>query len=173
MKQRCYNPNCKKYNIYGKRGIIVSDSWRDSYDTFLSDMGLKPDGYTIDRIDNNGNYSKENCKWSTPKEQARNRRTNRYIEFDGKTLTITEWAEEIGVFHHTISKRLELGWKLVDVLSPIKHNSIPVEKTIKIEVLRMYFNKEASQKTIAKLFGISQGVISKWVVKERKNNGNK
>jgi hypothetical protein len=76
MKTRCLNPKNDKWHRYGGRGITVCDRWL-SFDNFLADMGERPKGKTIDRIDNDGNYEKENCKWSTPKEQLQNRRYRR------------------------------------------------------------------------------------------------
>lgn len=79
MRARCLNPNHHKYKNYGGRGIRISDAWNNFY-TFVNDMGEKPKGYSLDRIDNDGDYCKENCKWSSPVEQANNRRKRTIVK---------------------------------------------------------------------------------------------
>lgn len=81
MKRRCLNPNSHAFERYGGRGIAVCDQWRQSFSVFLADMGRKPSSrHSLDRIDNNGNYEPENCRWATPKQQVDNRRPNRQVE---------------------------------------------------------------------------------------------
>lgn len=106
MMQRCNNHKINSYKNYGGRGIKVCDKWL-TFEGFYEDMGDRPDGMSIDRIDNNGNYCKENCKWSTPKEQANNRSNNRMLTLNGKTKNLTEWSKELGIHLTTIITRLD------------------------------------------------------------------
>ena len=94
MKLRCENPNNSVYSDYGGRGIKVCDRWRNSFETFLADMGERPSrDYSIDRINVNGDYEPSNCRWATRKEQCNNRRSNINIEYNGEVRTLTEWCE--------------------------------------------------------------------------------
>lgn len=111
MMYRCYNPGDKCFSLYGGRGITVCDRWHDFY-LFLEDMGLRPEGYTLDRIDPDGNYGPDNCRWATLKEQGRNRRNSRRIEFNGETKTLVEWGELYGVAPEAISRRILRGWSV-------------------------------------------------------------
>lgn len=106
--QRCLNVNNKNYKDYGGRGIAVDPIWR-TYTTFLGDMGLRPSkAHSIDRIDNNGPYTKVNCRWTTLHTQSRNKRTNRLYTYNGETLTATDWAERIGITIETFRGRVKL-----------------------------------------------------------------
>lgn len=116
MKQRCLNPNSNQYKNYGERGITICERWLESYDNFFSDMGLKPDGMTLDRIDNDGPYSPENCRWATPAEQRVNQRSCVFLEHQGKKMTVEEWGRHLGRHPTTIRSRLRRGWALEDVL---------------------------------------------------------
>lgn len=110
MKRRCNNPSDKRFSDYGGRGIKVCDRWLESYENFLADMGLPPEiSYQIDRIDNNLGYSKENCRWVTRIDNARNKRNSRLIEISGETKTMAEWSEISGVAYHTLKARLNSG----------------------------------------------------------------
>lgn len=119
MKQRCLNPNSADYFRYGGRGIQICDSWRE-FEAFLRDMGERPEGATLDRVDVNGNYEPGNCRWATCKQQGRNRRDNRLLAYNGKTQTLTEWAEEIGISRTSLTSRLSQGWSLERCLEESK-----------------------------------------------------
>jgi len=118
MIQRCHNPDNHAFKWYGARGIKVCDRWRYSFENFFEDMGKKPsDKYTIDRIDNDGDYCPENCKWVTRKEQANNTRSNSRHEFNGVVKNISGWADEYGMNYKTLYSRLERGWFLEKALT--------------------------------------------------------
>lgn len=107
---RCNNKKNSQYHLYGGRGIFVCDRWLESFNNFFADMGEKPVGYTIERIDNNGPYAPENCCWATPTQQARNTRQNHFITCNGETLCLREWTLRLGVSISTIHYRLKRGW---------------------------------------------------------------
>ncbi len=96
MKTRCRNPKAPNFHLYGGRGIAVCKRWL-SFESFLADMGYRPPGTSLDRVDNALGYFRENCRWSTAKEQASNRRNNRLITIGYETLTLTEWARRAGI----------------------------------------------------------------------------
>jgi hypothetical protein len=114
MLNRCRNPKIAAYVHYGGRGITVCDRWRSSFTLFLSDMGPRPSWkHSIDRIDNDGPYSPENCRWATPSQQANNSRHNRRITHDGVTKNIGQWAKSLGVTKETINARLKRTGSIV------------------------------------------------------------
>ena len=110
MKRRCRDPRNNRYHIYGARNISVCASWINSFENFLSDMGERPDNMSIDRIDTNKGYYKENCKWSTAQEQANNTRSNNYITHNGKTLTHSQWSRMLGKNSMLVGRRIRSGW---------------------------------------------------------------
>ena len=106
MKQRCNNPNDRSYHNYGGRGIYYDESWND-FETFLKDMGVCPKGLSLERIDNDKNYSKENCKWATRKEQNNNRRDNTFFIIDGKRVVRTQIQEQLNWTRDMWRRRME------------------------------------------------------------------
>jgi hypothetical protein len=93
------------------RQMPIDPAW-NQFANFIADMGLRPDGKTLDRINNNGGYFKENCRWATPTEQARNRRTNVSITYNGETHCVAEWGDILGIKPEILRKRLRTGWSL-------------------------------------------------------------
>jgi len=106
-KQRCFNKKDPSYKNYGGRGITMCSRWANDYTKFLKDMGRCPDGYTLDRIDNDGNYEPDNCRWASRKTQSQNTRTNRYIEYDGKRMVLAGWASKIGIRPNDLHQKLK------------------------------------------------------------------
>lgn len=109
MLQRCFNPKNTRYANYGGRGITVCDYWRHNFKAWLKDMGPRPPGTSLDRIDNESHYMPGNCRWATPAEQARNQRRTRLISYGGQTQTITDWANQLGCHPMTLHYRLGRG----------------------------------------------------------------
>lgn len=108
IKKRCYQVNATGYNNYGGRGIKMCDEWKKSFWNFVNDMGSKPFlASTIERIDNNADYCKENCIWATPKEQASNRRNNIYVAYQGEIYTLYTICKLLQLKHSTIYWRLQ------------------------------------------------------------------
>lgn len=108
MMSRCYNPNSKAFNHYGGRGIKVCRRWRESVANFAEDMGERPSpSHSIDRINNDGDYKKSNCRWATPQEKCRNRRGVYFITYGGETLIASDWARKCGLSRERIRQRVE------------------------------------------------------------------
>jgi hypothetical protein len=114
MKSRCYNPTMDSYKYYGGRGIVVCDEWLNSFETFIIDMGVRPTiKHSIDRIDNNGDYCKSNCRWATRIEQENNKRTNKIVEYNGRLLTLSDVSRITGVDYHLLHGRIhKLKWDI-------------------------------------------------------------
>ncbi len=117
IHDRCVNPNSKDFHNYGGRGIKICDRWEHSFILFLEDMGEAPAGMQIDRINNDDGYYKNNCRWTTVKEQANNRRTCIMVTFGNKTQTVAQWAEETGLERKTLEYRIRVGWSAEKALT--------------------------------------------------------
>lgn len=117
FKNRCNNSNAKNYHRYGGRGIKVCEKWL-SFEGFLEDMGRRPSSeYSLDRINNNGDYCKDNCRWATRNEQTRNRSNNIYIFYNGCSIILKDLAKEVGLDYQVIKRRLDKG---VDINTAIR-----------------------------------------------------
>jgi hypothetical protein len=119
MKRRCYNPNSQDFHNWGGRGIRVCDAWRNSFETFLADMGPRPSlDHSVGRIDSDKDYGPNNCRWATRLEQANNKRSNRLFTVDGKTLTMKQWAAEVGLPYGCLIQRInKLKWPIERALT--------------------------------------------------------
>ena len=122
MVTRCSDESHKSFDNYGKRGIQICDRWLNSFENFYTDMAPRPSlDHTIDRIDNDGNYEPNNCRWATWEEQANNRRTNVYYEYNGETLTLSQISRREGIGRATLENRLSSGLSLEEaVKKPVK-----------------------------------------------------
>lgn len=161
MRARCYNPNDIGYSNYGGRGITVCDRWREDYDAFVEDMGLCPDGLTIERNDTYGNYEPSNCRWATYTEQMNNRRElNTFVDYDDRTQTVAQWAREIEVSSEVLLDRLKrmpldraMTKGLLTNRAPGKHGTIGTyvgkrcRCTLCVENMREYKRRAYANKT--------------------------
>lgn len=122
MKQRCYNSKNKSYKNYGGRGISICPQWKNDFSSFY--LWSKNNGYakglTIDRIDNNGNYCPENCRWVTRKVQANNTRFNRFITINNQTKSLADWCRLFNLKYSCVHSRLSKGWSIKDALTKNK-----------------------------------------------------
>ena len=147
--RRCTKPLDKGYPYYGGRGITVCERWR-RFEDFYADMGDRPPLLSIDRVDNNGGYwcgkcdecatlnHLLNCRWATKSEQMVNRRTTRFLTYNGRTVNIAQWAREVGISRGTITGRLNAGWTVEDALTmPI----LPNDKSRRGNARHRMFNK--------------------------------
>ena len=122
MIRRCGDPNHQAYKNYGRRGIKVCKRWqgKNGFMNFLEDMGIPEKGLTLERTNNNLGYFKENCMWATMKNQRRNSRQNKFVEYDNKKMCLSEWAEIRNINRTTINFRLLRGWSIGEALGFIK-----------------------------------------------------
>jgi hypothetical protein len=118
MHHRCKETS-QDFPNYGARGISVCARW-DLFENFLADMGERPDGMSLDRINNDGNYEPGNCRWITHAGQCNNRRSTHLVTFNGETRSLSEWSRHLGMSKHGIQLRLRKGWTLEQALSTPK-----------------------------------------------------
>ena len=131
MIRRCENPRHPYFADYGGRGIQVCSRWRESAAAFAADMGPRPDGTSLDRIDNDKGYSPDNCRWATRSEQRASQRPPTYkgrknaklYELGGESMTLYQWGKKLGVSRHLLDTRIAKGWPIELVLQPHRMTS--------------------------------------------------
>ena len=131
IRNRCNRPTINRYCDYGGRGITVCDEWNNDFVKFYEwsmANGYRNDLW-IERIDNNGNYEPDNCRWATPMEQASNKRNNRYVAINGVTKTVTEWARETGINRETVTQRIRLGHTGESLIRPTRKGNYGKKNT--------------------------------------------
>jgi len=125
MLRRCTNPKNPRFSRYGGRGITVCERWKD-FASFIADMGPRPEGpLTIERLDNDGPYSPENCRWASYREQSRNTSQNRLLTLDGVTLCLQDWCVRLGLTRNAVNARLRSGWSVERILTTPLHRYAP------------------------------------------------
>lgn len=118
MRVRCASPSAPSYPYYGGRGIKVCPEWDASFEVFLADMGVKPPGHSLDRIDNDGDYTPENCRWATQSQQNRNTRATRFVTYKGERIALADLADRLGITPAALKHRLSVGWNEDDLARP-------------------------------------------------------
>lgn len=117
MRGRCLSPSSTSYHYYGGRGITICERW-NSFDNFAADMAASyVEGLTIERVNNEAGYGPDNCRWATMREQSVNTRRNRFLVYQGRRQTVSQWAAELGISRHTIEARMKKGWPVEHVLA--------------------------------------------------------
>lgn len=178
LRRRCNDKSNSSYESYGGRGITVCDRWANSFENFIADMGEKPSrGMSIDRIDVNGNYTPENCRWATSKEQGRNKRNNLHITIDEVTLTLPEWCERYNAKYWLVIRRIKKwNWTPLEALTTpggrkgMAHVRLGEDATnskLTADQVRAIRLDARKQKTIAEDYGIEQSNVS--AIKRRKS----
>lgn len=133
MRNRCLNPNHSHFYLWGGRGIEICQRWMDSIDNFISDMGPKPHGLTLERKDNNAGYSPDNCCWATRRDQIKNQRTSKLYTFDGQKRTLPEIAASCGLTYQSLQNRLNRGFSIEEAATLPRQTGGPWGKNRKIE----------------------------------------
>lgn len=162
MMSRCYNPNATGYQYYGGKGVTICNEWKANFSNFFRDMGTRPEGMSLDRIDVNGNYCKENCRWASYLEQARNTTCNNYIAFNDEVLCVQEWAEKLGIKANTLLYRLRRGWSVEEALGFRERVKKNYNGRLTLEDIQDIINKidkGETQTSCAREFGIDSSQI--------------
>jgi len=162
MRARCKNESLSSYRNYGGRGIKVCDRWASSFEAFLSDMGEAQDGKSLDRIDVDGDYSPENCRWADAVTQQNNKRNSVFIEFDGERMTVAQWSRRLGVPAGTIRTRIALGMSSENILTTKKHgDALSVEDVERAAKNFANPNRLTGLTRVAAEYGVSSDTLRK------------
>lgn len=171
MNQRCANKSRTDWMRYGGRGIKVCSEWRESFESFMRDMGDPGPGFQIDRIDNGGNYEPDNCRWVTSKENCNNRRSNRLITANGETLTLAQWSERTGLCVTSIQRRMSKGLTGDRAVTPQRdsargerqgNSKLTADKVR--EIKRLHAAGGLSKTKIGHMFGVSESSVHQIVI---------
>lgn len=166
MRARCYKRYSDSYEYYGGRGIKVCDRWLNSFENFAEDMGLRPPGHSLERMDNSKDYSPDNVCWATHETQMNNTRFNKIVEWDGREQTVSRWARELGIDPSNLSHRL-LKWPKEKAMTRAGD-----ERGLKLtkedaEAIRVFYDiEDVSQAELGERFGVSQTMVGKIVRNE-------
>ena len=168
MKSRCNPENKDIYPVYAGRGIEVCERWKNSFENFLEDMGERPEGMTIDRIDSSKGYFPGNCRWADNKTQADNRETTIWIEINGEEMVLSDVSKKYGIPQTTIYRRYKEGLRGRDLISKDNRNKLRVGEKAngtklndqKVKEIRVMVKEGFTQKEIGAKFGVSASVIS-------------
>lgn len=151
-RSRATNPDDPGWENYGGRGITMCQRWLDSFEAFLEDMGQKPTPmHTLDRIDNDGPYAPENCRWADKKQQGRNRRSNRLIAYQGQTYPLVELAERLGLTWVTLGSRIDAGWPESEWSKPARPTNVRVD----------FMGRDVCVSDLAREFGLERRTLMK------------
>lgn len=166
MRSRCLNEKAEQFPNYGGRGISVCKEWGESFEAFIEDMGERPEGTTLDRIDPNGNYEPNNCRWASPKEQAANKRCNVKTLIGGKLMTLSSASDVYGIPKTTIYRRYKQGYRGNDLICK-KHKSSLTKrgkgaklKEADVMLIKRMIDQGVKFRIISEKFGIAQPTIS-------------
>jgi hypothetical protein len=130
MRARCTNPKAHQYIYYGERGITIADRW-NSFEAFYSDMGPRPPKTTLDRIENDGNYEPGSCRWATRREQRRNRRDTKKVSMHGRTISVAEAAESLGLQYRRLKSRMRSGMSFDEATALDERKCVVCRKSLR------------------------------------------
>ena len=166
MKSRCYSPNCKRHKFYYDKGIIVCNEWKNDFVTFYNwaiENGYK-ENLTLDRIDNDGNYEPNNCRWATITEQNNNQSNNIKIRYNNKTYSVKEFSNEYKIKRDTLCYRLKKGWSIKKIINT------PIQSKKSIFFKGDYYTaKELAEKYSIKVGTLQTRISRNWTIEEALN----